>query len=922
MISFKVTPKPKNLRILLYLVLILLCTCMKPPVAQNITIHYYRYAQDYGGWNAWLWIPDSGIDAVSLDFEKVDSDGFSTITYTPPLFSKTERGIIIRKSTADNNWAAKDVMNDRYIDVHANEIWIVQGDEKMYNQKPDVSKPPVQFAVMDSRDTVVVSLLTPPTDYTKFAVYIIADNSKDGTEKKLLGTAFGGSSATDVIIKLAEPVVELSHQYIVRDESGTFSDAPVMLRGILDTFAYTGNDLGLTVHSASRSQGDVQKNKKGNDPSIYAADFAVWAPTAKSVSVALYKNAGRYNKDGIVTNNNKCTLYEMQRDNANGVWRTGIMQSKGSLEGKYYLYKVEFADGTTIYAVDPYARAVSANGRRAAITDLNASNPPRWDADIKPPFAAMQDAVIYETHIRDFSIASDSGMKHKGKFLAFSEAGLYNSNGDPIGIEHLKRLGITHVHLLPSFDFASIDETVVDKKFSKKEKYNWGYDPLHYNVPEGSYSSETKNPATRIREFKLLVQALHAAGIRVVMDVVYNHTYSAADNPFGIVPGYYYRQDATGALANGSGCGNEVASERAMVRKFIVDSCVYWAREYHVDGFRFDLMGLIDTDTMVAVTNAVRNIDPTSLIYGEPWQAGGSPLPQSMQTVKGAQKNLEFAVFNDNIRGAIKGDSDSGKPGFITGAENCETGIVAGVQGAIDEFTASASESINYVTAHDNLNLYDKITASLAEQGMRNSAAKNENKNSVNEDSVMAAVKLANGIVLTSQGIPFFQAGDEFCRTKYGDANSYASGDSINAIRWENVTRYKNVVDYYAGLISLRKEHPSFRMDSAQSIKNNISIITAADHLVAFTLNNNANGDLWRTIFIAYNGGSTEKTLTLPDTKTNSDAAQNDTDGKNQGLANWHQVVDANYAGTNVLKDITGNSITLPPVSMAVLYTE
>jgi pullulanase len=558
----------------------------------------------------------------------------------------------------------------------------------------------------------------------------------------LQGKAEQGKTASQIIISLDEKIIDVSKLYIVRDESGGYKDKPVTIRKILDNYYYGGNDLGLNY----RVTGSV---------------FKLWAPTANSVSVALYDDAGTYNAKGQVLDNETQNLYPMQKDPQTGLWSVSI---QGNLEGKYYLYRIEFTEGvnpldqTVNYAVDPYTVAVSANGQRTAIINMADTNPPGWTSS-KPPFAAMQDAILYELHVRDFSIDENSGMKNKGKFLAFTEHGTKNSAGFPTGIDHLAGLGITHVHLLPSFDFASVNELTEDDPASANLKFNWGYDPQNYNVPEGSYSTDPRNLKLRITEFKQMVQALHDAGIRVVMDVVYNHTFQNGAGPFDhVVPAYYYRTTDTGALADGSACGNEVASERPMVRKYITDSVLYWAKEYNIDGFRFDLMGLIDTPTMRQLTRELRSrIDPSLIIYGEPWQAGGSVLPEEEQTIIGAQKGLGFAVFNDRIRTAIKGGSDDDTKGFTLGEPEQEKGIVKGIMGSVNDFTACASESINYVTAHDNLNLWDKMALSLGATDLKAKpyALLNPAKNLLDNDAVKA-VLLANGIIFTSQGIPFF----------------------------------------------------------------------------------------------------------------------------------------------------------------------
>ncbi|MDR1128722.1 MAG: type I pullulanase [Treponema sp.] len=756
--------------------------------------------------------------------------------------------------------------------------------------------PSIIFAAADSADTVTVALSEAPEDYGVFAVY------EEG--RKLAGKAAKGRTGREAVISLEKPIADPAKFYAVRDESGVYAGKALAMRNILDRFYYDGGDLGLGYRPGE-------------------SVFKVWAPAAAAVSVALYDSAGSYDASGRLKagEEENARLYRMERDLSTGVWRALIA---GDLRGRYYLYRVEFPGGVTRWAADPYARAVSANGRRMAVISLGDTDPPGWDADKKPLFSTPQDAVIYELHVRDFSIDVNSGMKHRGKFLAFTERGTRNREGAATGVDHLASLGITHVHLLPSFDFGSVNELTVDDPASQDPKFNWGYDPVNYNVPEGSYSTDPRDPKARIGEFKRMVLALHNAGIRVVMDVVYNHTYRDEDGPFdALVKGYYYRTGDDGTLSDGSACGNEVASERPMVRKFIVDSCLYWAREYHVDGFRFDLMALIDKDTMEQIARELRSrVDPGILVYGEPWQAGGSALPEARQTTIGAQKNLGVAVFNDRIRAAIKGGSDDDSRGFATGQGGLEQALVRGIEGSVDDFAAAASESVNYVTAHDNLNLWDKIALSLGAENLAaapysllgpggNTLSGNPpggdppDPEALLENEAVRSALLANGIVFTSQGIPFFQAGDEMLRTKFGDHNSYASPDSVNMIRWENASRYRPVIEYYAGLIRLRKEHPAFRMDSRAGIKKAITVLCAEDRAVSFVLGGNANGDSWRSIFVAYNAGRAPRLLALP-----------------EPALRWHQVAGTRKAGTEILAEIDSGALTLPPVSLAVLYTD
>ncbi|WP_025716294.1 type I pullulanase [Paenibacillus sp. 1-18] len=668
---------------------------------------------------------------------------------------------------------------------------------------------------------------------------------------------------------------------------------------------YEGYDLGLTYTSAGSL-------------------FKVWAPTAQQVHVALYDDAGVYDQEGIVQEHGGGREFLMSRDDR-GVWSIAL---EGDWNGHYYMYRLEWADSTVHYVADPYATAVSANGQRTVIIDLAQTNPDGWEEDMGPTLERATDAVIYELHVRDFSMdrhfnASEKDLSAvKGRFAAFTYSGLKDGAGNSIGLDHLLELGITHVHLLPVADFHTVNDLA-----ELETEYNWGYDPQHYNVPEGSYSSNPADPEARIRELKQLVQSLHSAGIGVILDVVYNHTYSVEKGPFEpVVPGYYYRTDEQGQLTNGSGVGNEVATERPMVRKYIKDSLRYWAKEYHIDGFRFDLMGLMDTPTVEQFTQELRaEVRPDLLIYGEPWTGGESPQP--LLTLKGTQRDKGFAVFNDNYRSAIKGDSDGTGSGFATGAWNQEEQVLKGAFGAIHDFTAHPSESINYVTAHDNLNLWDKIITVRGlreycgfpqwEQGKPKDGRKAEQAvaeadpyrevdvTDLLEDETVRKSLLANGIVLTSQGIPFIHAGDELLRSKYGDHNSYRSADAVNAIRWANKARFRPVFDYYQGLIALRRSHPAFRMDHRELVEQHMEVLHSSGRVVAFALRHHANGDAWNHIVVIYNGSDTEQTVLLP--------AESD---------RWHVVVDAHGAGNEIRYEVAGHRVTVSRWSMMVLYDQ
>lgn len=665
---------------------------------------------------------------------------------------------------------------------------------------------------------------------------------------------------------------------------------------------YEGRDLGLSY----TPEGSI---------------FKVWAPTASAVSLVLYNSGGEESGNAEWSEDARLT-YMLRREG--GVWQTRI---SGDLKGKFYMYRVVYADGTIREATDPYSFSVSANGLRSAIIDMRETNPEGWELDAYLPLEHPADAVIYELHVRDFSIHETSGISGKGKYKAFTETGLRDSEGHTLGIDHLSELGITHVHLLPVFDFQTVDELQQRDAAPGENNYNWGYDPQHYNAPEGSYSTNASDPAVRIREFKEMVQALHRQGLSVVMDVVYNHTYSVDKGPFeAFAPGYFYRHDYAGRLSNGSGVGNELATERPMVRKFIKDSLRHWAAEYHIDGFRFDLMGLIDTATMREITEELRlEINPNLIVYGEPWTGGDSPLVT--KTLKGAQRGKGFAVFNDNFRSAIKGDSDGWGRGFVTGEMGKEGAVAAGIIGAVHDFADSPAETVNYTTAHDNLNLWDKI---LAVQGVRqdcrfpdldNGRLKNGGsleeavtkadpyigitEESLLDNETVRRSLLAGGIVLTSQGVPFLHAGDEMLRSKFGDHNSYRSGDAINAIRWSNKARFLPVFEYYKSLIALRKSHPAFRLRGRQEIERSLEIYRCDGGVVSYILKNHAGGDVWKNIVVLFNANPWEVMTGLP---TCSEQ--------------WNVVVDHTRAGLEAFRKVEGTEVQLEGLSMMVLYDE
>ena len=621
-------------------------------------------------------------------------------------------------------------------------------------------------------------------------------------------------------------------------------------------YTYTGNDLGVTYTKASTK-------------------LRVWAPTAKAVSVVTYKEADAPSSSGA--------LIKMTYD-TKGTW---VATLKGDQNGTVFNYRVS-VNNTVNEAVDPYVRATTVNGTRGVIVNLDATDPKGWSTS-KPKFSGKPtDAIIYELHVRDLSMDASSGIpaKNKGKFLALTDLSTSN-NGQKTGVSAIKDLGVTHVELLPIFDFATVNENI--------PTFNWGYDPQNYNVPEGSYSTDPKKPTVRITELKSAIMSLHKAGLRVNMDVVYNHVSNA--NTFSqnlIVPGYFFRRDDNGNLTSGSGCGNDVASERPMVRKFIVDSVKYWATEYNLDGFRFDLMGLMDIETINEITAALKKIDPTILVIGEGWNMGTLPADKRANQLN-ISKLPGVAHFNDQIRDGIKGSVfDAADNGFATGKFTAKMNVMAGIVGNTDysteimtKWTTTApGQSVNYVESHDNMTLVDKITASVID---------------AKPADIAQLSQLAASIALLSQGMPFIQAGQEFLRSKGGDTNSYKSSDLVNSLKWGTQSANAATVKYYKGLIALRKAHPAFRMATTDLVKKNLKFLTSPEGTIAYSINGSDVKDSASTIVVVHNANTTAQTITLP--KSGS----------------WSVLVEAGRAGTTVLRKITGGSVTVEARSTLVI---
>lgn len=576
--------------------------------------------------------------------------------------------------------------------------------------------------------------------------------------------------------------------------------------------------------------------------------FKIWSPTAVAVEIHIYKNG---------VGGTPIESHQLHREEA-GVWALTVQKD---LKGFFYTFQVETKAGKLEETPGIYAHAVGVNGKRGAILDLAATHPEGWEQEQRPQFVHRTDALIYEMHVRDFTIHESTNHQHRGKYLGLVEPGTRNPSGQATGIDHLVELGITHVHLLPVFDFRSIDEADTAAR-----TYNWGYDPQNYNVPEGSYATNAHDPATRIREFKAMVHGFHQRGIRVIMDVVYNHTGATENSNFNLeVPGYYYRHTADGKWSDAAACGNETASEQPMMRKYMIESCLHWVREYHIDGFRFDLMGIHDLATMNELTATLLKEEPSLLFYGEGWTAGASPLPDSLRALKKNTYQLtDIAAFSDDLRDGLKGSVFNHEAvGFVSGAPDVEESVRFGVVAAtnhpqvnfaaVNYFKAPWArepwQCVNYVSCHDNRTLWDKLSISVSEK---------------DETTRIRMDQLANGIVLTAQGIPFLHAGEELLRSKQGVENSYNQPDSINHINWDRKSKYNTTFNFYRELIALRKAHPAFRIKSAAEIRAAVEFMDSPARVVAYRIHAEQLGDAWKNIVVVYNGNDKPISLKLP----------------------------------------------------------
>ena len=805
----------------------------------EVSFHYYRYDGDYSGWNLWIWGDQE--PGRALEFAGTGAYGPVAKTVLKQQTDGSELGFLLRKSVPGESWAEKDGA-DRFLPLYwANDqgqlaVWLMQDDPRIYYSEGDVDRTPrLLRASLEDLHTLQVEAYLPVLENAKldWGFELVC---RDGQEKakiplkEVWPLTAGGELPRQFILR-TEAALDLRKRY--RLEHKTHGGVQVTFGEVFSSpefykeFHYPGDDLGVNYGKSETT-------------------FKVWAPTADGVELVIFSSSDEAEGE-------KIPLHLGEK----GVWQGTL---EGDLDGYFYNYLVTHGEETA-EVVDPYAKAAGVNGLRGQIVDLAKTNPAGWENVKAPPLENPVDAVIYEVHIRDLTISEDVRIRAKGKYLGLIEAGAKTPKGLAAGLDHFLELGVTHLHLLPVFDFATVDEADPDSG------YNWGYDPLNFNVPEGSYATDPKDGRVRIRELKEMIQGLNQAGIGVIMDVVYNHTFHSLASSFHkLVPGYYYRHRPDGSFSNGSGCGNELADERSMVRKFIVDSVTYWAREYKVAGFRFDLMGLHHIDTLQAVRRALDLISPQILIYGEGWAAGPSTLPEGQRAVKENTIHLPgVASFCNDLRDGIKGHVfHTAEGGFIQGQgmeETVKFGIVGAVQHpqidysqilyAKGPWAMAPSQSVAYAEAHDNLTLWDKLLCTTPHETDRDR---------------LKMMKLAHALILTSQGIPFLHGGQDFARSKGGDPNSYQSPDHVNMLEGARKEEFYELFAYTRDLIQLRKARPAFRLRSAGEVRSKLRFLNfPLGNIVGYVLGPHAGCDSVETIIAIFNSNKTPVEVNIPE---------------------------------------------------------
>ncbi|WP_309118395.1 type I pullulanase [Paenibacillus sp.] len=825
----------------------------------RVIVHYYRFDENYEQWNVWAW-PD-GAEGRAFPFGERDAFGARCVVDLHDMAGVTRIGFLLRRSAGGDDWAEREVGHDRYVEElderDAAEVWVVEGDERLYTDAELAwrrRRPRVVEATMTSPRTIRATINRRPSGDRRPEPTL---TTADGAVVPVVETVAVGPRAYRIETAAALSVLE---RYVVR--FGELPEANVTLRGRFDDpeferqYAYDGDDLGAT----------------------YAPDettFRLWAPTAEKATLALYSGGS-----------NDAAEERTMTPSRQGTW---MHRLPGDRHGLFYTYKV-LIDGEWREAVDPYARSLSANGRRGAVIDPARAAPDGWAAHVRPPLSAATDAVLYELHVRDATMHPDSGASRPGTFLGLAEEGTRTQDGLPTGVDYLSELGVTHIQLLPVNDFVSVDET------DRERLYNWGYDPAFWFSPEGSYATDPQDPAARVRELKTLIQALHGRGLRVTLDVVFNHAFSAARSALEkLVPGYYFRTEAGGRAANGTGVGNDTASERAMMRKLIVDAISYWAREYRVDGFRFDLMGIHDVETIRLVRERLDDVDETILLYGEGWVLD-TPLPEERKAaLPNARLLPRVGFFHDRFRDGVRGGVfDAAERGFVGGegarAHDVWTGVVGGIDygRGISGHAAEPEQTINYVEVHDNHTLWDRLALS----------------NGGDDDATRAAMqRLAAALLLTSQGIPLLHAGQEWLRTKRGEHNSYRSPDEVNRLDWKRATCHREHIGYVRGLLALRRSHGAFRLPTAEAIRSALRIVDSPAGVIAYTLQGPADDRGFRMYAAAFNALTFPASLRLPE------------GGRWLSLCDGSRASDVPFAAA----DFADGLLRIPPLSAVIL---
>ena len=834
----------------------------------TIKLHYARPDGNYTNWNLWVW--GLTTEAKQYDFELVNGERVATVVVDGRATQYIS--YIPRYSVGGNDWTSQEYGERRvYLgDVVSGTIhcYISSGayDTTMLYETDVVKEnkiTSVEYNYDTEKITITTSAMVSMDPMNAFEIVDITGKDTSVAIESIVETGSNYVLTLNKSINLANLYrykINFLDQKSFKEYNYDIHTTTVYASERFgNEFTYTGTDLGATWTSTKTS-------------------FRVWAPTAESVSVNLYRSGTDGTNDLIKSVAMTKSTY--------GTW---VATVTGNQNGVYYTYAVN-RNGETVEACDPYGRTTGVNGMRSMVIDLDSTDPDGWSTDTNPnPSVNYTDAIIYELHVRDFSIDDSSGITNKGKFLGLTEHGTTTAAGNTTGLDYLKQLGITHLHLLPVYDFAStsVDETKLDTP-----QFNWGYDPQNYNVPEGSYSTDPYKGEVRVKEFKQMVKALHDNGISVIMDVVYNHVSDAGKFSMNkIVPGYFSRQNADGSYSNGSGCGNDTASEREMVRKYIVESVMYWAEEYHINGFRFDLVGLLDATTINEIVDTVHEKYPEVIFYGEGWTMGTAVEPgNTMATQANSAATPNFAYFSDTIRNLLAGSNGSSL-GFVSGA-SAQEGAVADNFLAQPWWTNRPTQIIQYASCHDNYTLADKLILSTGRSGV--------------DATIIKMNKLVAAIYMTAQGIPFIHAGEEFLREKIEDdgsrcENSYNAPDSVNHIEWSNLDNasYKATSDYYKGLIEFRKNHAALRLTDHNTIINNVTCTTASGNVVVFQINGGVNGEISDGIVVIFNANSSSKTVSLP-------------------AGSWSVCVNNTSAGTKVLGTAYG-SITVPGISAMVL---